>query len=130
MSEHNNNKPSIFNPSYWLETRVKFVTMLATMASAIIGLGVAWHTADLPRLAYKSEVTKVEQQLVEVQQFTSGTRLLILNGEWFRISAELKEKRARLKQDPFNVDLIEEVTKLEQSLREIEEQIKQLKKAK
>ena len=118
---------SVFSLSYWLETRVRLITMVFGMIPAAIGAMVAWDSADLPRLAYKSEVVEVRSELMQIQQFSESTRLLLLNGDWFRLSAELKEKRERLKKDPFNGDLINEVTRLEQSLHEIEDQIQRLK---
>ena len=96
------------------------ITIYASTILALMGVATAWDRYDLPRLAYKSEVS-------EVQSYAVGTRKLVLNQEWFRVTAELKEKRARLDANPSDWELIQAVTRLEQYLKDIEDQLAKIK---
>jgi hypothetical protein len=112
----------------WLRRNAKMVTFYAGAVGAILSVAVYWHQLDLPRFAYLSEVTSVESKLSELQQYSIGTRKITLNQDWFRLKTQLTDRQARLAADPRNWELIEDVTKIEQSLRDVEGQLEQIKR--
>ena len=96
--------------------------MIAGAIAAVLGVMATWEKLEfLPRWAWYSEV-------VVVQEFAQDTRRIVLNQEWFRLRTELREVQTKLSTDPMNRDLIEDATRLEQQLRDVEEQLDQLKK--
>lgn len=100
----------------------KKVSMIAGTVGAVLGIMVSWQSIEfLPRWAWYSEVKSV-------QEFSQDTRRIVMNQEWFRVTAALKEARAELSANPRDRELIEKVTRLEQQLRNIEEQLEALKK--
>lgn len=105
------------NMTFW-----KKVGIVAGAIGAILGVMISWQSIEfLPRWAWYSEVA-------QVQDFAQDTRRIVMNQEWFRLTAALKEARVALAADPLNRELIEKVTRLEQQLRAVEEQLDALKK--
>lgn len=97
-------------------------TMIISAAIAvpsILAAMVSWATLDLPRPASNHEVQAV-------QQYAGSTREIVLNQEWFRFHAQLLQAEARLAQNPSNPDIIREVTRLRQALRNVESQLQEL----
>lgn len=96
--------------------------MIAGTIGAILGVMIAWEKLEfLPRWAWYTEV-------VQVQKFAQDTRKIVLNQEWFRLKAELREVEVEREMKPRDRDLIERATRLEQQLRAVQEQIDQLRK--
>lgn len=100
----------------------KKIAMIVGTIGALFSVMVAWEKLEfLPRWAWYNEVAAV-------QEFAKDTRSLVLNQEWFRLRAKLRELQVDLSAAPRDRDLIGEVTRLEQQLRHVEEQLDQLNK--
>lgn len=102
------------NMTFWKKVGIVFGAV-----GAVMGVMISWQSIDfLPRWAWHTEVAAV-------QSFAEDTRKLVLNQEWFRLKAKLTEIRFDLSQDPRNRELIEDVTRIEQQLRDVEKQLNQ-----
>lgn len=119
MTYSNNTPPNGNGYVGWLRSRAKMITIYAGAVAAVISVAVGWNQLKLDRPAMFSEVASV-------QEFAEGTRKIVLGDKWFRLKAELRAKQAELTASPRDRELIEEVTRLEQQLRDVEEQLKQL----
>ena len=104
----------------WFRKRAKMITLYGGAAAAILTVVVSWVQLDAPVPATTNDVQTV-------QQYAEGTRKIVLNQEWFRVSTQLKAAQAKLKADPHNVTLIRKVTKLELALREVEDQLSKVR---
>lgn len=96
------------------------ISLYAGALGTIMGISIAWTQLNLPRPATYNEVQNV-------QQYASATREIVLNQEWFRLKSQLREAQVRLSRDPGNRSLIQEVTRLEQSLRAVESDLSQIR---
>lgn len=96
--------------------------MAALALTAMIGFGVAWMEAGLPRLAFYHEIASVEK-------FAVGTRQLILLEKRKQASFQLDLINVKLEADPNNRDLRRERNNLREELKLIEQQLEELKDA-
>lgn len=121
--------------NFW--DRYKYVI---SIVAGTLALMATWQSMDhiLPRWTWWSETKAIQSELVQsqhetqeklteaiegLQQQVASNTKLILGNEWFRLSAKLKEKRAQLSRSPGDRELIEEVTRLERQLREVERKL-------
>jgi hypothetical protein len=110
----------------------KKISMIAAFVGATLGIMVSWEKLEfLPRWAWHGEVVAVEKLVIQkvsnVEQFAQGTRRIVLNQEWFRLTADIKQLQAELNENPRNRELIEKLTKMEQQLRDVNSQLDALK---
>lgn len=116
-----NDKQDATGFRFWLRKRAMMITLYAGAVGAVLTTAVAWNQLDLPRPATSEEVR-------DVWQYAMDTRQIVTNQEWFRLSAKLKIARAKLRLDPTNRELIDEVTRLEQAIKEVDDQLNALKR--
>lgn len=101
----------------WLRSKAKMITIYAGALAAVISVAVGWTQLGLDRPAFTSEIEELRQEV------GSNTQL-ILNDKWFRLRAQITLIEAKLRADPTNRALIEELTRLQQSFRKVEEGLK------
>lgn len=98
---------------------IKMGILLGGMAS-VLAASLAWGSLDLPRPALNTEVAQVEQ-------FSKGTRKLVLNDKWFRTKALLDDADRRLETEPDNRDLRDLRLRYQEQMRDVDEQLEMLK---
>lgn len=97
----------------------KKISMIAGTIGAMLGVMVAWEKLEfLPRWAWHTEVAAV-------QEFASGTRLLVLGQEWERLDQQID--RLERRQQP-NDEERQLLSKLRRRMTEVEFQLDQLRK--
>lgn len=98
---------------------IKMGILLGGMAS-VLAASVAWGALSLPRPALNTEVAQVEQ-------FSKGTRKLVLNDRWFRTKALIDETERRLEAEPNNLDLRKLRLRYQEQMRDVDVQLEMLK---
>jgi hypothetical protein len=101
----------------WLRSKAKMITIYAGAIAAVISVAVGWSQLGMDRPAMHSEIEELRQEV------GSNTQL-ILGDRWLRLTAKIKILEARLKLDPGNRDLIDELATLQLQLREVEKNLK------
>ena len=111
---------------------VTSITVIAT----VVGGFAAWASMDWPRPAMTGDlreiqgaITELNRQLAEVSKFGFETRRLALNGDWWRIEAQLEELLKAKQERPLDRQLNVAWFRLKRDQREIERQIKILDRA-
>ena len=89
----------------------------AVSVSAALAAAVAWGQLDLPRPAWYSEVVELSVQV-------SANSQLILGDKWLRLTAQIKELEAKLRNGPANRAMIERLAILQLQLREVNGKLK------
>ncbi len=100
--------------------RIKLISICTAAVVATLGVVTTWDDMGLPRPALHSEVQ-------ELRVYAEGTRAITLNQEWFRLSVQLKVAEANLQKNIQDMKLINEVTRLEQALKDVDDQLAVLK---
>lgn len=95
------------------------IGMISGIIGGILAFAVSWIELDLPRLALHSEVAGVEQ-------FSRGTRTLVLYQQKKQVLRELAITKSRLRKSPGNRDLLRQKVDLEIELDLIIDQLKAL----
>lgn len=104
------------------------IKMIAGAVAAVLAIPVAWLTLDLPRVVFNTEVAEIQsevnrqlveiqkdskQQLAELRQFSSDTRILLLQSQLTDSKLDLQIARAKLQDNPGDRDLIKNINDLE-----------------
>lgn len=100
----------------------------ASTAAAILAAMVSWKALDLPRPAWTSDLVPISDRVADLAAFTKDSRLLILNGDWWRYEAQLSDVRRQIKDDPSNRYLEQLERRLRREQATIQHQIDELKK--
>lgn len=102
-----------------------------TIAASAIGAFAAWASMDWPRPATTGDlrerdaaITELSRQLAEVSAFRFETRRLALNGDWWRIEAQLEGLLDLKRERPGDRQLNEAFLNLKRDQTEIQQQIK------
>ena len=98
---------------------IRMGILLGSLAS-VLAASVAWGALSLPRPALNTEVAQVEQ-------FSKGTRKLVLNDRWFRTKALLDDADRRLETEPDNQDLRDLRLRYQEQMRDVDAQLEKLK---
>ena len=118
--------------------------MIGGIFAITIGALASWTALDWPRPAFTFHVDRVERELntteqelkhdiAELREFSTGTRKLTLNNDWFRLMTQLRGVNARLapgisRPGPEARATLEELKfNLETQIHEVETQLKALK---
>ncbi len=99
----------------------KRVGVVAGAIGAVLMVGVAWISLGLPVVALTTDVAQVEK-------FSKGTREMVLNNDWFRITADIERVERKLGQKPNDEELLFTLRLLREQRRKIELQMEELKK--
>ena len=69
-----------------------FILLLGGLAS--------WATLDLPHPPLNTTVDRAQkesrQEIAQVEEFSMGTRRLVLSDRWFRLKAQISQVKSRL----------------------------------
>ena len=101
----------------WVRKKARVITLYAGTLGAILTVAVAWDKLDLPRPVLTTDLAELRVQVVENSQ-------LILGDRWFRLKSDIRRVEAKLRAVPGDRDLIAQLTRLEQQLREVEKKLK------
>lgn len=93
------------------------ITLYAGAIAAVIGVFIGYQEIGGPLPATQAD-------LGELRQLVGSNTQLILGDRWFRLKARLTLVEAKLQADPTNRALIEEKTRLQAQLRDVEGKLK------
>lgn len=99
---------------------IRKMSIIAGIVAATLVSATAWGALDLPRPALNIEV-------VQVEQFSKGTRKIVLNDRWFRTKALLDDADRRLETEPGNQDLRDLRLRYLEQMRDVDAQLEMLK---
>jgi hypothetical protein len=115
-----------------LKERAKVLSIYIGIVGATLGVATAWNELDWPRPALNTEVQAVRAESIEqyagLDQFSRGTRIIVLNQELRQAKVDLLAARASLDREPGNRRLIEEAVRLEQLVNELNRQVRELQR--
>jgi hypothetical protein len=105
------------NLTFWKKIMIVFGAI-----SAVLGVMISWQSIEfLPRWAWYTEVAAV-------QEFAEGTRLLVLGQEWERLDQQIGRLEARQAIEGLTVDEQQLLSKLRIRLKEVDQQLYNLRK--
>lgn len=73
--------------------KVKMISIYAAAVAGVLGAGVSWSALGWPTPATSTDIAQlkvgVEQQIVGLERFAVGTRIITLGQEWGRLTRKI-----------------------------------------
>ncbi|MGI9452856.1 MAG: hypothetical protein ACR2QH_19780 [Geminicoccaceae bacterium] len=100
---------------------------IASGGGIVLAAMVSWTTLDLPRPVLTTDLRLITDNVADNQAFMRDSRLMILNGDWWRYEARLGDVREQIKTKPHNPYLQELERRLRREQAAIQQQIDRMK---
>jgi len=125
----------------WFDTRGKVIGWFIGVLAGIATIMVSWHQLGLPEIAFTPQITSavsaaeekqekrtaaLEERTTGLEQFSKGTRSLLLNEAWWRTKAKLDDLEDQIAKHGATQSDKELRLRYEQSMKTMESQIKEL----
>ncbi|MGI9434458.1 MAG: hypothetical protein ACR2Q4_06470, partial [Geminicoccaceae bacterium] len=100
----------------------------ASTTAVVLGGLVSWQTLGWDRPALMSDLMPITDRVAKFEDFGTDTRVLVLNGDWWRYEARLSDVREQIEAKPQAPYLKELERRLRREQNAIQHQIDELRK--
>ena len=99
-----------------------------TIAGSALAIAVSWTSLGLPRPVLTTDLKPIADDVQNLEKFGRDTRLLVLDGRWWRLQTQIEDTQEKLEDAPRNRHLRDLAQRLRRDQAAVQRQIDQLER--
>ncbi len=105
------------------------VTAVIGVGATVVTILVGLNTLGVPGVVLTTDLDAIHRKIDGLEEFSKGTRMLVLNNDWWRLNTQLEDVKAQRADKPTDRYLRDLERNLSQQQKRIEQQIEQLEES-